>query len=257
MHHFFVSPEALRPESIALTDGQAHQITNVLRLRPGDHVVLLDNTGWEYEVELTTVSTGQVTGVAQAKRLARTEPHTKIVLYQGMLRPSHFELVLQKGTELGVSAFAPMICERSIVAEMRELAATKMDRWQRIIVEAAEQSERAKLPTLLPVMTFQHGCEEAKGTPSLIASERKRAPGARSVLANLAAAPGEGAPGAGRPFAVNLFVGPEGGFSPTEISRAQDYGVTPVTLGSRILRAETAAIALTTLALSAFGDMGR
>lgn len=255
MHHFFVSSDAFGSDGVTLTGPQAHQITDVLRLAPGDHIVLLDNTGWEYEVELRGTAASAVIGVTQAKRLARTEPHTKIVLYQGMLRASHFEFVVQKGTELGVSAFVPVICERSIVGEMRDAASAKWERWQRIIVEAAEQSERAKLPTLLPATTFQRACEEAQGV-SLIASERKRAPGAWSVLAKMAGAPDEGAVHP-RPFAVNLFVGPEGGFSPSEISRAQDYRIIPISLGPRILRAETAALALITLALSAFGDMGR
>ncbi|MCL5024878.1 MAG: 16S rRNA (uracil(1498)-N(3))-methyltransferase [Chloroflexi bacterium] len=254
MHHFFVYPEVFGPDAVTVTGACAHQITNVLRLIPGDRIVLLDNTGWEYETELRGTATSVVTGIVVGKRLARTEPHTKIVLYQGMLRTNHFEFVIQKGTELGVSAFVPVICERSVVGEMREVAATKWERWQRIITEAAEQSERAKLPLLLPATTFQRACDEAQGI-SLIASERKRAPGARSVLARLTAATEEGkAPP--RPFAVNLFIGPEGGFSPSEVSRAQDYKIIPISMGPRILRAETAALALTTLALSAFGDMG-
>lgn len=255
MHHFFVPADALAVEPVMLSGAQSHQITNVLRLGSGDRVVLLDNTGWEYEVELQSVTTNEVAGIVRAKRLTRAEPHTKIMLYQAMLRASHFELVLQKGTELGISAFVPVICERSVVGEMRDVASAKWERWQRIITEAAEQSERGKLPSLMPATTFHRACEEAKGL-SIMACERRRAPGARSVLAKLAE-PQPGQAAGPRPFAVNLFVGPEGGFSQAEVSRAQDYGIQLANLGPRVLRSETAAIALTVLALSAFGDLGR
>jgi 16S rRNA (uracil1498-N3)-methyltransferase len=255
VHHFFVTPDSFNGSAVLLPGTIAHQIANVLRLVAGDHIVLLDNTGWEYEVQTESVSGREVTGKVVSKRLSRTEPATKIVLYQGVLKTSRFEFILQKGTELGVCSFVPVICERSIIGEMRDVASAKWERWLRIIAEAAEQSERARLPQLQPATTFQHAIEEARGI-SILASERARAPGARTLLGRYVAVDENGkAPS--RPLSVNIFIGPEGGFTSTEISRAQDYGILPASLGPRILRSETAALAMVTLALSTFGDMGR
>jgi 16S rRNA (uracil1498-N3)-methyltransferase len=254
MHHFFVNPEAISGTLVTIEGMAAHQIATVLRITPGERIIVLDDSGWEYEVQVATIDSKVVTGNVHSKRLSRSEPKTKIVLYQAVLRASRFEFVLQKATELGVCTFVPVICERSIVGEMRDVAHTKWDRWLRIIAEAAEQSERARLPALLPATTFQHAIEEAQGI-SIIAHERAKAPGARSVLARYVT-PNETGKLPPRPLAVNLFIGPEGGFTSAEVARARDYNVIGVNLGPRILRAETAALVLATLALSAFGDMG-
>ena len=254
MHRFFVEPKAIGRSGITLSGQQAHQIANVLRLQPGDLILVLDNSAWQYEVVLTSVRGDEVLGAIRAKSLVASEPRTKVTLYQGLLRAHRFEVVLQKCTEVGVVAFVPMICERCVVANIRDASAAKIERWQRIIAEAAEQSGRGKLPVLRPAALFQQACEEVRSL-SLIAWEGEVVTSLRSFLRENGVARSEEGSST-RPFSVNIFVGPEGGFSEYEVQRASAYGITPVSLGPRTLRAETAAITASAITLYEAGDLG-
>lgn len=255
-----------------------HQFMSVLRLRSGDHVVLLDNSGWQYVVVLNRLERGQATGTIERKELAGGEARTKITLYTALLRTERFEWVLQKGTELGVAAFVPLICERSTIADADELSEHKLERWARIIREGAEQARRGKLPRLTPAMLFPTACEQAaQRGPSLLLWENgglplrqtlrrhetgnQAAPGeyrpaAESRLERSDSAPSERLHSTTSPFSVALFSGPEGGFTTEEYEMALGYGLIPTTLGSRTLRAETAPIAATTAILYEMGDLG-
>jgi len=245
MHRFFVPPEWLGTETITLTGSLAHQIIHVLRLRPGEHVILLDNDGWEYDVELQAVQQREVTGAIVHKRLGAREPSTKVTLYQSILKGDHFGYVLQKGTEVGVSAFVPVLSERCIVGDVNA-AAAKVSRWQRIILEAAEQSGRSTCPVLKPALLFSQACQAAAGKGwSIIPWEGEKATRLADLLADHP-----------YPMAINIFIGPEGGFSNDEIHLASGYGITPVSLGPRILRAETAGVVTTALILYHYGDLG-
>ena len=254
MHRFFVEPEAIARNTVTIIGPQARQMEEVLRLRPGDSIIVLDNSGWQYEVEIADLDEARATGTVKGKSLVTTEPQTKITVFQGLLKGERFEYVLQKGTELGVVGFVPVVCERCVVGQIREASSGKWQRWQRIVVEAAEQSERGKLPTLRPAVMFQQACENVRGF-SVLAWEREQAVGLRNTLRHrLQQAPKGKKPG--RLFSLNLFVGPEGGFTPEEVQRARGYGIVPVSLGPRILRADTAAIVATTAIMYELGDLG-
>lgn len=248
MQRFFVSPDRIHAGQVAFSPDQSRQIATVLRLGPGDQVAVLDNGGWLYDVELSEVSATSTKGVVRSRRLAPNEPRTKLTLYPALLKSDKLELVLQKCTEIGASGFVPIITDRcnvgSIVSENRR------QRWERIIVEAAEQCERGRLPHLLPATLFPQACEQVRGRGlSFIAWERGDRHSLRAELASRVAAPGS------RPFGVNLFVGPEGGFTEAEVDLAESYGIIPVGLGPRILRAETASIVGATLVLAFGGDL--
>lgn len=249
MHRFFVPPELLAQETVRLTGGLAHQIHNVLRMQPGQQVTLLDNSGWEYTVGLTAVSTKEVQGQVLGRSVKANEPRTKITLYQSVLKGSRFEWALQKGTELGVSEFVPVIASRCIVQNLAD-AEAKFPRWQRVILEAAEQCGRAKFPALLPAVMFAAACERAgdgKGL-ALMPWEEETTFSLKWVLRPQ---------GAERPFNISLLVGPEGGFTAEEAALAGDYGIRPVTLGPRILRAETAGIVAAAAVFYEMGDLGK
>jgi 16S rRNA (uracil1498-N3)-methyltransferase len=262
-YRFFVDSGTIHGRDVLLEDGElAHQIGTVLRLRPGEKITLLDNSGWQHVVALQSVERGRVLGTVERKELAGGEPRTKLTLYVALLRPDRFEWVLQKGTELGVSAFVPLICERSTIADADELSANKLERWNRIIREAAEQSRRGKLPRLAPALFLPAACDQAaqRGT-ALLLWEGAGAPSLRSVLQKAERA-GEGASGrAGdhgspaHPFSVALFSGPEGGFSTSEFATALRYDMIAVTLGPRTLRAETAPVVATSAILYEMGDL--
>lgn len=256
---FFVEAEAIDGESVSLTGAVAHQVKNVLRLSGGDHITLLDNSGWHYDVELAEIREGRLTGVVQAKALVGTEPRTKVALYQGLLRAAQFEVVLQKATEIGVSTIVPTICQRCIVANLEEAGERKLVRWERIITEAAEQSGRGKIPALRPVTMLEQSLEQARGLSLLPWEEEQSLTVAAALDKDVRTREGSGQVrgNVGPPFSVNVFIGPEGGFTPAEVATAKAYGITPVTLGPRLLRSETAALVATALVLHATGDLDK
>jgi 16S rRNA (uracil1498-N3)-methyltransferase len=267
-YRFFIETDAIHGRDVLIEDSElSHQIGTVLRLRAGERVVMLDNCGWQYIVALGEIERGHVAGTIERKELADGEPRTKITLYAALMRPERFEWVLQKGTELGASAFVPLICERSTIADADALSDHKQERWRRIIREAAEQSRRGKLPRLAPAVLFPAACDQAaqRGT-ALLLWEGAGVPSLRQVLQR------QGDKEAGRqgerespllpvslsprlPFSVALFSGPEGGFSAGEFATALRYGMIAVTLGPRTLRAETAPLVATSAILYEMGDL--
>jgi 16S rRNA (uracil1498-N3)-methyltransferase len=246
MFRFFVPAAWLEHEEVTIVGPLVHRLRNVLRLRPGAHIILLDNSGWEHETELTHVSTQRVEGRVVHKSVATGEPRTKITLYQALLKLSKFEWVLQKCTELGIVGFVPVITERCIIGSLEDISKTKTERWWRILVEAAEQSRRGRLPALRPAIMFSTACEAAiRDGLTLFPWEEEQERSLRSVLRETERPP----------FSINIFIGPEGGFTQAEVAQAQSYGALPVTLGPRILRAETAGLVAATAILHEFGDL--
>ena len=245
MHRFFIPADWIRHETVIIRGSLVHQIRDVLRLHAGDRIAVLDNNGWEYEMELVQISKEIVEGRTCGKK-STAEPATEINLYQALLKGTKFELVLQKCTEIGVSGFVPIACERCVARYPSEV---KMERWCRIIVEAAEQSGRGKIPQLKPTISLQQACESAEGF-SLIAQVQGTAPGLRSILRSRSLNTNEYGPAK-----VNLFIGPEGGFSPPEMALASKCGMVPVSLGNRVLRAETAGLVAATAILYESGGL--
>ncbi|HEY7122944.1 MAG TPA: RsmE family RNA methyltransferase [Ktedonobacterales bacterium] len=251
MHRFFITPELFASDTPTLPAQIARQINTVLRLRPGEQIIILDGQGMEADLELTEVSSAAVAGRVVERRPSQGEPRARLVLCQGLLKAEAFEWVLQKGTELGVSAFVPVLSRRSMPG-LEEISPAKMDRWRTILREAAEQCRRGLIPTLSQVQPLMHALasrpadalafmpwEECSG-PSLQNAMR-------AALANASSAPTP---------SVYLFIGPRDGLLAEEVQLAERHGVQAVTLGQRILRAETAALAAATIVLSEFGEMG-
>lgn len=236
MHRFFIAANAVSGGSVTFEPEQAHQLLKVLRLRKGDLVGAFDGSGWEYDVRLTQLSPQSAQGLIQSKRLSATEPQAKITLYQSVLKGSRFEYALQKATEVGVAAIVPVISKRCVIGQVDELKSNRNQRWERILQEAAEQSGRAKVPPIAEPMLFNHVCERLRGV-AVLAFEGEPARSIRSWLRDTP-----------RPFSASLFIGPEGGFAEDEVALAQSRGAIVVSLGPRILRAETAGpVALTTM----------
>jgi 16S rRNA (uracil1498-N3)-methyltransferase len=267
MHHFFVPSDLLTTIGIdiALPKDLAHQVRDVLRLATGEQLLLLDNSGDEILAAVATTSKTAVEVRLLARRPGKSEPTVRIILCQGLLKSARFEWILEKGTELGVSVFSPILCRRSM-SGLEDTGPTKIQRWQRIIQEAAEQSGRSRLPELLPIRPLIHSLNNIPlHALALMPWEEEHTLTLRDVLttsirptgnvgATLAVArstsdptlahpPSDPSPLAHPRTTVNLFIGPEGGLTAEEVSLAQRHGVQAVTLGSRILRAETAALA--------------
>src|SRR4249920_169557 len=161
MHRFFVSPELLQETNIVipLPKELAHQVRDVIRLDIGEQLLLLDDSGDEILATVAKFSKASVEVHLLERRPGRSEPAVRIILCQGLLKSARFEWILEKGTELGVSVFSPIICRRSM-AGLEDTGPTKIQRWQRIIQEAAEQSGRSRLPELLPIRPLIHALND-------------------------------------------------------------------------------------------------
>lgn len=246
-HRFFVEPNCIRKDHVLLKGPVSWQISRVLRAKIGQEVVVLDNSGWEYSVILEKVMDGEVLGVISGKNVTDGEPDVLLTLYQAVLKADRFEYVLQKGTELGVSKFVPLVCERSIPRIGGNSKSTERDkRWRRIILEAAEQSNRSRLPVLSQSQPFRMATESVSG-PAMILWERELDMSIHLFLSEKLNQSSK---------EINIFTGPEGGFTMEEVRNAEMNAVEPVTLGKRILRSETAAIASISVAMYHVGELG-
>lgn len=246
-YRFFVA-QPIRDLVVTLDDPQlAHQLSSVLRLRPGDRVVLLDNNGWEFTIELSALSRSQINGRVIKRLAAQGEPATQITLFLALIRPERFEWALQKGTELGASAFVPLICARS---RATDVGARKSERWQRIVREAAEQSRRGRLPSIAPATPFNDACAAAaRADLAVLLWEGDDVDSLRATLA--------AARQTTQMRQIAVLSGPEGGLTHDECKIAQTHGIIPVTLGPRTLRAETAPLAATVAILYELGEMDK
>jgi 16S rRNA (uracil1498-N3)-methyltransferase len=249
MHRFFLPSDCWAPgDEIYFPQDVTRQMLRVLRLNRGQKVIVLDDGGSEYVVELTSLSPRETVGKIVETRPAGGEPNCKLTLYLCLCQREKFEWMLQKCTEIGAVAFVPMISERSLVQD-DALVEKKYDRWRKIIKEAAEQCGRGQIPTLTAPMHFKQAVQATvqAGCAALIPWE-----GEHTTTLTEAMETGDFINGERR---ISVFIGPEGGFSVKEIKAASTAGITPITLGPRILRMETAAVVTATLILHELGDL--
>jgi len=246
MRRFFVPTDVLDGREVALPRELSRRLATVLRLKRGDRLLLADGLGRDYEVELTAVSTRSVQAAVVGERASPPEPALELVLYQSLVRPQRFELVLEKGTEMGVARFVPLVSGRAQVKT--EGGSQRAERWRRIVTEAAEQCGRGRVPAVDPPAAFAEAVRTAPGL-RLLPWEGESASGGRglrSYLRGLQLIP----------EAVSLFIGPEGGFAEEEAALAREAGCVAVSLGPRVLRSETAGIVAAALVMHELGEMG-
>ena len=247
MHRFFVGELALRGiapgAKLSLPENVAHQVRDVLRIAIGEQIVLFDNSGDELVAAIISRARTRVEVQIAERRSGAEEPSVRIILCQGLLKTARFEWVLEKGTELGVTTFAPILCRRSM-AGLEEAGPAKIQRWQRIIQEASEQCGRSRVPDLLTIRPLMHALNDIPtGALALMPWEEEHAQTLYSAVQAARTGTPATASAVSTIITVVLFIGPEGGLMPEEVALAQKYNVKVVTLGRRILRAETAAIA--------------
>ena len=246
MHRFFLTDTPIQPAALVDLTPIVHQLRAVLRLGVGDRVVLLDNRGGAFLTEIRALDRQPAQGAVLEALAASGEPTVAVTLFQCSLKADKFEWVLQKGTELGVTRFVPVVSRRSVVRPVAALA-KKAERWQAILREAAEQCGRGRLPELAEPVEFADAVAMAEALTSRFLPWEEAAMGSRSLGSVLD-------PKKDRD--VSLLIGPEGGLDPAEVALAQAAGWQVVTLGPRILRAETAALAGVTVIMERLGQLG-
>lgn len=240
MQRFFIEPNLLQSPDVDLPSNIVHQLVHVLRARAGEQIILLDDTGWEYQAEITQISPRQVKAAIRGKTQSTTEPRIRLVLYQALLREAKFDWVLQKGTELGVSAFVPFVCEHSLTAQPSQ---SRYERWCRIITEAAEQSGRARRPPVAQPISFKEACAAPPVRVLALLASPLQAVSLQQALNGATV------------DEIRLYIGPERGFSTEEVLSAQQQGLIITQLGPRILRTETAGLAAMAAILYALGEL--
>ncbi|MBI4678825.1 MAG: 16S rRNA (uracil(1498)-N(3))-methyltransferase [Elusimicrobia bacterium] len=261
MPQFFLPPDAVKDGKFHLKGPEAFHVSKVLRYREGDPLALFDGKGTRFEAVIGKIHPdGSVSGAIASTTRETAESAARLNLYQGLLKASHWEWLLQKGTEIGVSSFVPVTTPRTVVLlREEERVRSKGDRWGKIVLAAAKQCGRADLPAVAEPVEFRDAiksscAEHPQGGDrrlTLLAWEGMAGATARRSVreALLEAEKGEERQG----IAVDLFVGPEGGFSEEEIELAESLGAVVFGLGRSTLRGETAAIAASSLILYEFG----
>lgn len=246
MRRFFIDEKAIADGTATITGNLFCHMTRVLRLKIGTRIILSDGLGRRHSGIIEAVGKENLLVRLQESSLEPGRPTRPLItLYQGLPKGSKMEFILQKCTELGADSFVPYISERSVAKLPKDREAERIERWRRIIREAARQSNRTSVPLLSPVKDFSELVGTADQAVKLLLWEEETSNRLRSVLGSLP-----------RPDSVALLVGPEGGLSREEAAAAEASGFIPVTLGTRILRTETAGIALLAVLQFYWGDMG-
>jgi len=242
---FYAPPEQVEGSAITLSHEESHHLSRVLRLRPGDPAFVFDGHGVERECEITEI--GSKSARLRIIRVLEdaVESPSHLTLAQAVARGEKFDLIVQKATELGVSRIVPLSTEHSEVKLSSEQAEKRLERWRRISLEALKQSGRRRLVELVPPLTLQEFLESppAASRRILVFSERGGSPVASIVKEAVGAA-------------FTALIGPEGGWSDGELSMMEERGCLFATLGPRVLRTETAAIAALALLQHLTGDLG-
>jgi 16S rRNA (uracil1498-N3)-methyltransferase len=239
----FHVPEAAPGARVSLPEHSAHHAREVLRLRSGTHVRIFDGAGLEFEATLDVVSRGEVSAKLAGLVAARPESPLRLVLALSPLKGDRMELVIQKATELGVTAIRPVVTARTDAVARPALKGSRQDRWDKVASGAAEQCGRAVVPDVAPACTLTQFLSEPPGGALRLLFDETPGQAALSSLPR----PPEG---------VLALVGPAGGWEAHEVERLAAAGFRRVSLGPRILRAETAAIALVAALQLLWGDLG-
>ncbi|WP_024615113.1 16S rRNA (uracil(1498)-N(3))-methyltransferase [Clostridium sp. Ade.TY] len=246
MHKFFTPSDYVFGDYAKIIGDDVKHIYKVLRLSEGEEVVLNDCAGSEYLAKINEITKSEVTLDIVKKLNLNNESNVEIVLFQGMPKAQKMDLIVQKGTELGITKFVPLITERVDVKLKGDFK--KLDRLNRIALEACKQSKRSIIPNVLEPMKFNDLLKEIKEFDLLIVPyENKEDFGIKSLMNEI---------DKNSIKRVGIVVGPEGGFEEEEIEILKREGAYIITLGKRILRTETAGFVATSLIQYELGDLG-
>jgi 16S rRNA (uracil1498-N3)-methyltransferase len=234
MHRFHLSPENW--ESATLDEQESHHCLHVLRLSVGDRCTLFDGAGREGRAVLAAVEGGKAV-FKISESVTFSSPRCAITLAQAVPKGKNMDLIVQKAVELGAARIVPLLSERTVVQLEAENSAKKREKWQAVAIEACKQCGQNRLPEIAEAIAPKAFIERLdKDALLLIASLQPDARPLKAVLADYVATNGD------LPPKVTIFVGPEGDFTPAELTMAKSHGCQPITLGPIILRTETAAI---------------
>lgn len=237
---FYINDNLIIDNTINLPAELAHYMANVLRLKPGAPIILFNGNGSDYPSEIADITKRKASVLVNSQISISLESKLHLHLGQGVSKGDRMDFALQKAVELGVTEITPILTENCNVKLDEQRWQKKHLAWQKLIIGACEQSQRNVIPTLHEPVTMQQWIGQTSELNKVIL-----APGAKTYLSGLNK-PQKG---------FRIVIGPEGGLSEQEVYTAQQVGYTPVNIGSRILRTETAAIASLSILQSLHGDL--
>ena len=235
MYRFYIEPSQKQGDSIEIIGEDVNHIKNVLRMKNGEKFILCDGAGTDYLCELSGSKERNLVATILEEKKSDTELPVRLVLYQGLPKKDKMELIIQKAVELGAAEIVPVVTKRTIVKTEGGKEEKKLTRWQAIAESAAKQSGRGVIPTVSKVHTWKEALASMADLDyNVILYEN--AEGMMPTAECLKVA--------GQKRSIGIFVGPEGGFTEDEVAQCKEHGAECLSLGKRILRTETAGLAM-------------
>ena len=236
MYRFYVSADQLAEKEVFISGGDVNHIKNVLRLEVGDWIVACDGNGTDYVSRIQSICSDEVVASIEKVQPTGTELPVKITLFQGMPKKDKLELIIQKAVELGACEIVPVMTKRTVVKLSEEKKINKrLERWQSIAYAATKQCDRGIIPTVHKPVSYEEALAMADQLDyNVIPYELQTGMEEARKIVDQAC----------KQRSLGIFIGPEGGFEPEEVERAMTRNIHPMTLGKRILRTETAGMAL-------------
>ena len=239
MAWFFADSVSIPTHTI--TGEDAVHITRSLRMKPGEQLTVCDSDGIRHDCVIESISGGTVDVRVTESYKCENEPKTFVTLYQALAKGDKMDFIIQKAVELGVKEIVPVLTDRCVSRPDEKSMKKKLERWNKIALQAAQQSRRGTIPKVMPLMTLDNAAQRA-GDTAVVCYELGGSP-----LGELTVS---------RKDKLSLFIGSEGGFEKSEIETILSFGGECATLGSRILRAETAPIAALSVIMYLTGNLG-
>jgi 16S rRNA (uracil1498-N3)-methyltransferase len=246
MQRYFVPVDQIQERTIMVIGEDAKHIARVMRMREGDELTCCDGQGRSWLVRLVELETDRVVGTILRELDENVEPTVKLTLAQSLPKGDKMDLIVQKGTEVGITVFQPLETARTIVEYDAKKQAKRRERWQRIAKEAAEQAHRTFIPEIRTSQSLGFWLSSIQEYDLvLMPYEGEEQRGIREVLTRFP-----------QVTTIAIVIGPEGGFDKEEVERAKAAGVQTVSLGPRILRTETAGLVTASAILYHYGELG-
>jgi len=245
MHRFFIPPEIVTQPSPEITGSDVNHIRRVIRLRPGDEIELFDGTGKVYKAQIVALTAKKVQISILKIKSAKTDSSLELAVAQALLKEKKMDRLVRQLTELGVSRWAPFTSQRTIPTPKPKRMAARIARWETIAQESLKQCRRGKLPQIDGLHSFQEIIEMGDRFDMAVVFWENEKSALEKALVDVQ-----------KPQSLLAVFGPEGGFTKQEVSMARAAGFITASLGPRILRAQTATTAGSTLLQYLFGDMG-
>jgi 16S rRNA (uracil1498-N3)-methyltransferase len=247
MRYFFADPSRISGSRAVLEGAEAAHVKNVMRLKRGDEVGLVDGTGYEYTAVIDRIVPGQVELTLTGRQPAPGRAPIQVHVAQGCLKEKKMDRSVRQLSELGVARWTPFICARAVARPEASRASYRQARWRKIAVESLKQCRRGDLMAIEALASFEQVLEVGRACDLRIIFWERSTESLSALQTQAAARP---------PASVMALLGPEGGFSDQEVRAAEAAGFVHASLGPRILRAETAALCACAIVQYVFGDLG-